>query len=211
MERMTAMPSPASQQPRPGLRAVSRQGFSLIELLVVIAIIGVLATLGFTAISDVLASRGLTSAGTILSSRLATARQTAIAQNARVRWELLKIPDPRNGDPEAFRLIRIRIFDPENREWTTHGKLEILPLGVIVDDADSTLLVSSHLTTISDLEYANFPPTAEAASVDFAPDGRTLLDLNEQWSLTAKDPNRINDFLTIQIDPVTGSTRFFRP
>jgi len=148
-------------------------------------------------------------------SQIALAKQVSAAKNARVRWQIVEIPDSRSGDAPAFRLIRLQFFDPSQRSWRTLGRQQILPVAVVADPAQSTLLTTldtNVVGTVSDLNYGGQSnAVAEAATVVFFSDGRTGLSPNSIWSLTFHDKKRTNDFLTVQVDPVSGSTRVFRP
>ncbi|HRJ73658.1 MAG TPA: GspH/FimT family pseudopilin [Terrimicrobiaceae bacterium] len=171
--------------------------FSLVELLVVIAVIGLLAVGSLVAVSGIRAGRNLNQAGILALDQFALARQNAVSKNARVRWLIVSVADARNGDPEAFRKIRLEIFDPAGRAWKPLGRPVTFPVSVVADPAGSTLLTN----------------TAAGATnaVTFLANGRTQLNPNTVHSLTLSDGKNINNFITIQLDPVSGRCRTFQP
>lgn len=191
------------------------RAFSLIELLAVIAIIALLVVGSGLAVREVMAGRNVENAAGMVVDDIALAQQTALSKNVRVRWQIIEVADRRTGDDPAFRFLRLQIFDPIARVWTTIGR-QLLPISISADTNSpppaSTLLSANAVQTINDLAYDGLTQqTAKAASVVFRPDGRTSLDPNAIHSLTLRDPKRTNNFLTIQIDPVSGRTRTFHP
>jgi len=175
----------------------NRSAFSLIELLVVVAVIGILAALSLPAFNRIRAGKNLTTGSNMVLDQFAIARQTALSKNARVRWQLISVADPRNGDPAGFRRIRLEIFDPAARQWKQDGRQIVLPLSITADPARSTIVTNQ----------------AEGATNDivFLAGGRTGLDPNAVYSLTLHDGKNTNNYITVQLDPVSGRCRTFQP
>lgn len=187
-------------------------GFSLIELMVVMAIVALLASLTVVAFQGIGASRKITTAGNMIVDQFMLARQTALTKNAKVRWQLVKVPDSRSGEAEAFRLIRLQLFNPRARSWESVGQAALLPVAITADPARSTLLQAGSIQNISDLTYdGQTERNAQASSVLFLENGRTSLNPNGVFTVTLHDSKSTNDFITVQIDPVSGRTRTYRP
>lgn len=180
--------------------------FSLLELLVVIAVLGLLAVLVVPSLQGILGGRNLENAANIVSSQLQVARQTALTRNALVQWQVIKVPDSRNNDPAAFRLVRCLIMEPGSRQWKPLGRAEWLPISYWVDEdsARSPLLAQS--TTAAGITPANSP----AAWVIFDGAGRVTLSSSGNW-LTLVGRSNPADIIAVQIDPVNGRVRNFRP
>jgi prepilin-type N-terminal cleavage/methylation domain-containing protein len=172
--------------------------FSLIELLTVVAIIGILAALTIPAASSILAGRNLTTGANMLVDQLVSARQAASAKNARIRWHIISTNDPRNGDSAGFRRMQAEIFDPVGRQWSPSGRAVVLPLTITADPLRSTLLTNQAANATN--------------SIEFLPGGRTAVpNPSGIYSITLHNGRNTNNFVTIQIDPVSGRCRTFQP
>lgn len=175
----------------------SRTAFSLIELLVVIAILGILSVMTITAMSGVTSGRNLQMACNMVLDQISLARQSALSKNARVRLQIISIADGRNNDPPAFRRMQLEIFDPTSRAWNTLTRSVTLPIRVVADPGRSTLLTNS--------------ASGATNAVMFLASGRTRLNPNDVYSLTLFDARNTNNYITVQLDPVSGRCRTFQP
>lgn len=211
------------------MKPLTCRAFSLLELLVVIAIIGILA--GLVAVSTGgMRGNQLTQAGQMITGELSLARQTATSRNRSIEVRFLRLSDPANPDPaQSSRFRAIQTFQVEESGAVKPlGKLRRLPGGVIIDSglalstildpASRTARTGAHSSPAMGGDYEYF-------SVRFRPDGSTDLPpisggVNQLWYLTlhgetAGDNLGAGDlppnFWTIQIDPVTGTTRNHRP
>ncbi len=188
------------------------RAFTLLEVLVVMAIIVVIVSLSSVSIQGIGSGHKLTTAMGMVTDQIALARQTAISKNARVEWQLIKVPSTATGQDEAFRLIRLRIFEPKARRWRAIGRSQVFPVSIIAAPESSTLLAPGSTQTIEDLTYeGQSGQTAEAAMITFHANGRLSMHSAAAHSITLLDPKYPNNFVTIQIDPVFGQTRTFRP
>lgn len=177
---------------------MSRQSaFSLVELLVVLAVIALLATLTLSAVSGIQAGRTLSQGSSLIVDQFSLARQSALAKNARVRWQIRSVPDERNGDPAAFRRIALDFFDPVARAWKPLNRFVTFPVTIKADPTRSTLLT-------------NAAPGA-TNTVTFLANGRTTLNPNAIYSLTLSDGKNTDNFITVQLDPISGHCRIFQP
>jgi len=185
--------------------------FSLIELLVVMAILGILTVLVAPAVQSVLAGRNVGTAAEMITAGLQSARQAAITRNALVQWQLLRVPDRRNGDTQAFRLTRSLILTPGTREWQSLDPPEWLPVGAWVSTNTSESPLLSNPTSATNLPGSLVSGgSAIAATIIFNAAGRANVDVSQNW-LTVVSRANTNDFLTIQLDPTSGRVRTFRP
>ncbi len=188
------------------LASRERTGFSLLELLVVVAVLGLLAVLVVPSLQGVLGGRRLDTAANIVSSQLQLARQTALSRNALVQWQIVKVPDPRSGDPAAFRLVRCLIMESGSRQWKPLGRTEWLPIAYWVDEDATRSPLLNQSTTAAGISPANSP----AAWVTFDGAGRVTLSSSGNW-LTLVGRSNPADIIAVQIDPVNGRVRNFRP
>lgn len=187
----------------------NRKGFSVIELLVVIGVMGVLLAIGVPALNGMMRSRNLSRGGITIIDALNIARQAAIARGVNTRFQILQVPDPRDGDPDKrFRMVRIHQLNVDSREWEMIQPARLLPAGIYGDEepASSTILDPDQLED----ENINGQP-AKAFSMVFYPDGSTRMDPNAIHSIKLVGKQSDADFLTIHIDPITGHTRIYRP
>lgn len=189
-------------------------GFSLVELLVVMVIVVILLSLGMVGFNSIVGGQKLTNAESLMIGQMALARQTAISRNTRVRWQILKVPDRRNGDGEEWRLMRLQVFDPAAREWTPLGRLHMLPISIVAhsNTSYSTLLGAGNVTNVNDLTLdGKSGVTAPAVTVVFRSDGGTSLNPNAIHTLLLNDPKNPANFSSVQVDPISGAARTFRP
>jgi uncharacterized protein (TIGR02596 family) len=186
--------------------------FTLLELLCVMAVAVILLALAIQGAGGFRQAQALTAAGALVASSMEIARQTAITENAPVRWQLIRVSDARNGDPAAYRLVRLQKLMTKQRAWVSIGRQEMFPVAVIADPDQSSLLSESAISEISDLRIGGQSgQTAKAATVIFHPSGRTSLNLNAKHSITLRSRFLTGNFVTVEIDPVSARTQSFRP
>jgi uncharacterized protein (TIGR02596 family) len=225
------MPSPLSRRHRPGRPRLA--SFTLVEMLVVIAIISILAFLAIPSVMSLERSSDLTSGSNNLISQLSLSRDVAMARNCEVEFRFYELPDvsaPPNGPPTVFRAFQSFSLDENGLQTNAITKVVFLP--------DQVCMVNNN--SVSTLLMTQNPPYAVAGSVGaaplgyyapgsygyvafhFKPDGSTDLNPNptfSSWHLSLAnlhDPAQAGlglpaNFVTIQIDPVSGRVRYFRP
>lgn len=200
------------------------RAFSLIELLVVIAIVAILAVICIPAISSMGRSSSLTGSTQSLTGALELARQTAVTQNRPVEVRFYKLPDynqPATAAPAVYRAMQTFVVDYDNTNAATK-----------VSKLSNPVIISSDPNVSSLMNDTNFPEQAAPAGVTlpefgsnyryrsflFKPDGGTDLSRDRQLFFTMHvqndkivTNNLPANFVTIQIEPMTGRTKVIRP
>ncbi len=216
----------------------NRHAFSLIELIIVISVIVIIAAFTIPAMNTVLKGSQLTQGSGILVGQLNIARQQALSRNRQVEVRFYRYADPETpgeeaGKPETGKYRAMQLF-----QVTPQGvalpidKVQTLPLSVIFSYSEteglSSLLDKPTAQTpkkpgIADkaaprlgrgidynYEYVSLK-FMQDGSTDKSPTGRwyvTVIGLNDKLTSPTKPPP---NFFTVQVDPVSGVTKTFRP
>jgi uncharacterized protein (TIGR02596 family) len=210
-----------------------------VELIAVIAIVVIIAGLTVPAVSRILRGSQLTQASGMIVGQLSLARQHAMTRNRPVEVRFYRFADPEmpgetSGVPSSGKFRALQLFEVlENGVALPLSKIEVLPQSVIFAYAGQGLGVSS----LIDLGSAGTPKRPgsddkaapalprgvghnyEYVAFRFLQDGSTNLRLTDTWYLTLvgltdrlKSPAEPPpNYFTVQINPVSGSTRTFRP
>jgi len=194
-----------------------RSAFSLIELLVVMGVIILLMALIVPAFNSIGRSTNLTVAAQQLADQFNAARQQAIARNRQVELRIYKIPDEADSTL-AYRALRVFVLNNDG-SVQSRDRLQKFPKGIVISEnsSGSTLSALAASTTNEDLPGFGASPYVY---LRFRPDGSTGLNaaptLKWFWTLVnSKGPLEANglpaNFATIQLDPLTGRPKLFRP
>lgn len=188
-----------------------RRAFTLIEMLVVVGIIGLLALVSIPAMNSMLNSNNLTRAGQTICDQIGVARQYASANNRAVE----------------IRLIRMNVADSGYSAlllWSND-----VPISRLIRLPDN-IVISNDLLSLSQI-FANSQeknisePNAGLAigkpyvSLQIRPSGLVIptLDMNRSFITlihtrdTGKTFANLRDYVTVQINPNTGTPLVFRP
>lgn len=212
-----------------GLSSPLLRGFTLVELLVVMGIVVVLLGLATAALVPALSASKLNTAGSMLSDQFNLARQHAISQNTSVELRFYRLPSAGSSGPQfrAVRAMAVDKIDPTKVVPIT--KLQTLPEPILITDNTKLSTLLDHANAaFSGITASQETLPGQAAPVDyvsfaFNPDGGTSLKPvsppDGNWFLTifsetgAKDAatGLPDNYYTIQIEPVTGRARTYRP
>lgn len=216
------------------LKRFRPSGFSLIELIVVIGIIAIIAVFAVPAASTVIRGSQLTQASQILTDQLNLARQQALTKNRSIEVRFYRFGDAEQpgeeaDKPETGKFRAIQLYEVlETGTPVPLGKIQRLPNTVVLNDGKLSTLINTEDTASS---QAPKKPTEsdpelprgvkrhyEYSAFRFLPDGSTNLQPTKNWYTTlhgitdvVKDEVPPPNFFTLQIDPVSGTTKGYRP
>jgi uncharacterized protein (TIGR02596 family) len=202
---------------------MNRRAFSLMELLVVIGVIALLAAVAVPAMGPTVRGLKLGNAGQLIADELAAARQAAVSRGVpvEVRFYLLPAHNEPESTPSVFRAVQS--FLSHEGTAIPLNKARFLPSPVIISSepdriaAESPFLAGTDHPEIEPAEdLANYPKTSyKYRSFYFTPSGRADLVQGKNYLTVVFDnDNPISDganFFMIQIDPLTGGLKTYRP
>lgn len=215
-----------------------KRAFSLIELVIVISVIVVIAAFTIPAMNTVLRGSQLNQGSSMLVGQLNIARQQALSRNRQIEVRFYRYADPEvpgedvtKAETGKFRAMQLFQITPQGVALPI-DKIQTLPGGVIFSYSDTEGLSSlidrpTALTPkkpgIADkaaprlgrgvdynYEYISFKFMPDG-STDRNPTGRwfiTVIGLNDRLESPTKPPP---NFFTVQVDPVSGVTKVYRP
>lgn len=199
--------------------------------MVVVAIIGIIAAFAVPTVTSMVNSTRLSQASMTVSSQLSLARRYAITKNHPVEVRFIRFQDPEtppDGNAASTQFRGIQLLEVlESGATLPLGKAELLP--------DAVVLASDTRSSLLDGEVATLLPRAPSPTTDtkmprgidmnytyvafrYLPDGSTNLAANHNWFITViaerdqKAGTKLPaNFYILQIDPVNGIPREFRP
>ena len=208
---------------------IEPQAFSLIELLVVVAIMVLVCAFTFPAVNSMLTSYNIGAGADMVVGQLESARQSTIALNRAVevrfyRYAIQGMAGEQPSSPATgkYRALQIFQYNPTGAALPL-TKVMQLPTGIIFDSGT----LSSLLAAIPQKTYTppldpqvNLPECGTnylCTAYQIYPGGNTTL-ASSQWFVTL---HRLTDgdaltspphnYATIQVDPVSGVVRLYRP
>lgn len=215
-----------------------KRAFSLIELVIVISVIVIIAAFTIPALNTVLKGSQLSQGAGLLVGQLNIARQQALSRNRQIevrfyRYADVEMPGESLSDPSTgkFRALQLFQITPQGVALPIE-KMQTLPSSVIFSQTTgqglSTLLDQpTAFTPKKPLVNDSAAPRLgrgvdhnyDYISFRFMPDGSTDRKPTSNWHVTVIG---INDkltspsqpppnFFTVQIDPVSGVTKIYRP
>ncbi len=201
------------------LRPARVQAFSLVEILIVCALFVVLAVMVVPGTGDMLRSQDISAAGRIVEQSLNNARILAVTKNRRVEVRFYK-------SNSTSRIIGLQLFEFDESGTTPlpATAMRWLPKSATINEnlANSTLWANLPVKSFSTLDpkipLPEIGTDYEARAVQFLPNGGINLDPTQRWFLTVHE-TRSNpsssslpaNFYCVQVEPVLGTTRVYRP
>jgi len=194
--------------------------FSLIELLAVMAVIAILAVLAIPAVTSTLRASRLTTTGQFVVDELNLARQAAVSRNIPVEVRFYKLPDYNQtayAPPSVYRALQS--FTIQDGKATPLSKARFFPSPVILSGgaSESPFLSSTNPEQASPagVTVAGYGASYRYRSFQFTAAGfATIATAENSFTLVLQNDKPLAqgaNFFTIQINPITGSVRHFRP
>ncbi len=193
----------------------SQRAFSLIELLVVVCIMGLLMGIAIPSISSLMESTNLTSAGQMVVDQIGLARQMASTMSTTVEVRIIQL----SPDSEGFNAVQI--WAPSPKGMTPAKRMARLPNGMVISDSSGAR--SPLLTLLAKDQMPSYGLAADAPFLSFyiRPSGAVVTDLpantrsdhylsivSEKKIVSGKLPA---NYITIQLNPETGTTSIYTP
>ncbi len=200
---------------------MTRRAFTLIELMVVIGVMMLLLAFSVPAYQGIHRARDLSRAGDALSGQFAFARQQAASRNCRVelRWYTYRDSQVVGGTTGNGTGRALQVFAyAANGTATPLGTVITLPSSIVIEGNTTFSSLESLPDQAGTVGLPRIGTDYRLRKVSFRPDGSTDLDPAVRWFLTARFAARPPagtspppDFVTLQVDPVNGTARTFRP
>lgn len=200
------MRKPSSTIPRG-----DKAAFSLVELLMVMVIISLLLVFGMAGFSSIFRASRLSSSGQLVQSEIMAARQQAVTFSREVEVRFFQTG---SGTNRVWNGVQGFSSDAAGN-FTALRRAVLLPDGVVMDEAHSTLLVSAPVSGTT-----NFGAYGSQAyrSFRFRPGGNTQMALttnNNTLILRSAGAGSSNslpaNFFAFVVTPLNGKTLTFQP
>lgn len=207
---------------RPQESARNRHGFSIFELLTVITVLLILFSMSVATIGDTSRSIDLNSASEIVSGALRLARQHATTHNRPVEARFYKFPDlitPNSED--AYRAVGL-FLTPENENHLPEplGNAQQLPGDIIIAEIQtySSIIglgrkgvqMRAPVVGMAPVPYSSITFLPNGSTTAGGPRDKLFLTLWSEYK-ALKDDYPPKDFVTIQVDSLTGGLQIYRP
>jgi len=215
---------------------VMARGFTLVEMLVVMGIMAVMVAIAVPVLSSLSGAYSLDSAGQGVSAQFTLARQTALASSHPVEVCFFQIADYNSSVTTVYRAMQC-FEEGDNSTIIPISKAYFFPATVKIitgqangTDAssllDSTKYLGVYLVPSGDANHALPPPYGMSTysyirirsngQIDQSGGTGTTTWINGTVTLAMEtapltSTGLPSNYVTIQINSITGTTRFFRP
>jgi len=186
-----------------------KKAFSLIELLTVMAILALLLVMVVPSLNSLSDSNNLTVGGQALADQLNAARQNAASRNRAVEFRLIK----QTAGTPGYSAIQL---------WMTPDKgtpiplTRVLPLAknvVVSENSQLSGILKTAKTDTMTVGGAN----ATYAAFQVLPNGIVLpvIPMTDSYltivPLRLAAENKADNYVTVQVNPITGTPLVYRP
>ncbi|SKA88719.1 Verru_Chthon cassette protein D [Prosthecobacter debontii] len=204
-------------------RQMLAAAFTLLEVMVVVVILSLLLALLTPPLISVMESNRLTQSGQSLLFRVSMAQQLALTENRPVEMRFFNYADD-NG-VKGFHAAQLFFFDETDNVLNAIESPLYFNQGVMISDsAISPLIASSSEKGSSESLPAEREPfksrSATYKKIVFYPNGSTSINLplRDAYATLCSTRATVADassppqnYYTIQIDPVNGNAKSYRP
>ena len=216
--------------PLPPASRRARPAFTLVELLFVCVIVAILLAVAAPLGMSVLRASSLNRATTMIMDELNAARQLAMTRNCEVEVRFYKIAADASTQDLQFRAFRTFVMEPGAAgQGRPQGDVRYLPESIIIAaDAESSTLfdygnpnrsglfltretLPGHATEVEGLGFVFRPNGGTQLGPIDPPEGNWFMTFFSQHDPLNPETGLPYNFGTVQVDPVTGRARVFRP